>query len=136
MLAFVISRLLQALGVMLAFGGMRVAAAWSLFPNRDLSRSANYVRDVMKLVNENYVDPKVSGYEALARNAMHGMVEGLDPHSEFLEAKDNREFEEDLTGEFGGVGIQVETRLGRVVVVAPMAAINTSGAVPTMFPEL
>lgn len=110
-----------ALGVALAFGGMRVAAAWNLFPNRELSRSANYVRDVMRLVNENYVDPKSSAYETLARNAMHGLVEGLDPHSEFLEAKDNREFEEDLTGEFGGIGIQVETRQGRVVVVAPMA---------------
>ncbi len=110
-----------ALGVTLALGGMRVAAAWSLFPNRELTRSSNYVRDVMRLVNENYVDPKSAGYESLARSAMHGMVEGLDPHSEFLEAKDNREFEEDLTGEFGGIGIQVETRQGRVVVVAPMA---------------
>jgi len=32
------------------------------------------------------------------------MVETLDPHSEFLEAKDNKEFEEDLSGEFGGDG--------------------------------
>jgi carboxyl-terminal processing protease len=49
------------------------------------------------------------------------MVETLDPHSEFLEKKDNEEFEEDLTGEFGGVGIQVETRQNRVVVIAPLA---------------
>ncbi|HUR60392.1 MAG TPA: S41 family peptidase [Opitutaceae bacterium] len=108
-------------GVALSVAGLRVAAAWNLFPNRDLLRSANYVRDVMRLVSENYVDEKTSGYDQLARTALHGMVETLDPHSEFLEAKDNKEFEEDLTGEFGGIGIQVETRQNRVIVIAPLA---------------
>ena len=114
------------LGVMLSFAAIRVAAAWNLLPNRDLSRSSAYVKEVMQLVNENYVDEKSASYDQLARTALHGMVESLDPHSEFLEAKDNREFEEDLTGEFGGIGIQVETRDGRAVVIAPME--GTPGA--------
>jgi carboxyl-terminal processing protease len=109
------------LGVALSAAGLRMAAAWNLFPSRDLSRSTAYVRDVMKLVNENYVDEKSAAYDKLARNAIHGFVETLDPHSEFLEAKDNEELEEDLTGEFGGVGLQVETRQNRVVVIAPLA---------------
>jgi carboxyl-terminal processing protease len=109
------------LGVALSVAGLRVAAAWNLFPSRDLSRSSGYVRDVMRLVNENYVDEHTASYDGLAKNAIHGMVESLDPHSEFLEAKDNEEFEEDLSGEFGGVGLQVETRQNRVVVIAPLA---------------
>ena len=108
-------------GCALSVAGLRVAATWNLLPNRELSRSANYVRDVMRLVSENYVDDKAASYDQLARSALHGMVETLDPHSEFLEAKDNREFEEDLTGEFGGIGIQVETRQNRVIVIAPLA---------------
>ena len=109
------------LGVALTVAGARVAAAWNLFPSRDLSRSASYVREVMQLVGENYVDGKAAAYEQLAKTALHGMVESLDPHSEFLEAKDNEEFEEDLVGEFGGIGIQVETRQGQAVVIAPLA---------------
>ena len=109
------------LGVALAVVGFRVAAAWNLWPNRDLSRSAGYVKDVMRLVNENYVDGKVVGYDQLARSALHGMIESLDPHSEFLEKKNHDEFEEELSGEFGGVGLQVETRQSRVVVIAPLA---------------
>lgn len=109
------------LGVTLAVTGLRMAAAWNLFPSRELSRSSAYVRDVMRLVSENYVDEKAVAYDALARNAMHGMIESLDPHSEFLEKKDNDQFEEDLTGEFGGVGVQVETRNNRIVVIAPLA---------------
>jgi carboxyl-terminal processing protease len=110
-----------ALGIGLSAAGLRVAAAWNLFPSRELSRSASYVKDVMRLVNENYVDAKAAAPDTLAKNAIHGMVESLDPHSEFLEAKDNEEFEEDLTGEFGGVGLQVEIRQNRVLVIAPLA---------------
>lgn len=109
------------LGIALSIVGVRVAAAWNLFPNRELSRSSSYVKQVMQLVSENYVDEKSAAYDSLAKNAIHGMVESLDPHSEYLEAKDNEEFEEDLTGEFGGVGLQVETRQSRVVVIAPLA---------------
>ena len=115
-----------ALGIALSFSAVRVAVAWNLFPARDLSRNANYVRKVMQLVNENYVDEKAAAYDQLAKNAIHGMVESLDPHSEFLEAKDNKEFEEDLTGEFGGIGIEVETRQGKAIVIAPIA--GTPGA--------
>lgn len=116
------------LGIALTVAGARVAVAWNIWPNRDLSRSSGYVKDVMKLVNENYVDDKAVAYDALARNALHGMIETLDPHSEFLEKKDNEEFEEDLTGEFGGVGVQVETRNNRIVVIAPLAGTPSERA--------
>lgn len=109
------------LGVTLTVAAVRVAVAWNLFPSRELTRSAAYVRDVMRIVHENYVDEKAVAYDGLARNALHGMIEALDPHSEFLEKKHNEEFEEDLTGEFGGVGVQVETRNNRIVVIAPLA---------------
>jgi carboxyl-terminal processing protease len=116
------------LGIALTVSVARMAVAWHLWPNRDLTRSAAYVKDVMRLVNENYVDDKSVNYDQLARNALHGMIETLDPHSEFLEKKDNEEFEEDLTGEFGGVGVQVETRNNRIVVIAPLAGTPSERA--------
>jgi carboxyl-terminal processing protease len=116
------------LGLAFAYVGLRVAVAWNIWPSRDLSRNASYVKDVMRLVNENYVDDKAVGYDQLARSALHGMIETLDPHSEFLEKKENEEFEEDLTGEFGGVGIQVETRNNRIVVIAPLAGTPSERA--------
>jgi len=94
---------------------------WSLFPHRDLDRSSAYVREVLQLVHDNYVEAAPAAYDALARHSIHGMVESLDPHSEFLESKDNEELAQDLNGEFGGVGIEVEMRQERIVVVEPMA---------------
>ena len=113
------------LGVVLSVTAGRLAFAWSLWPNRDLNRSSDYMREVLQMVHENYVDDKSSGYDKLSKSAIHGMVESLDPHSEFLESKDNQELEEDLSGEFGGVGIQVENRKGKVIVIAPI--VGTPG---------
>lgn len=110
-----------ALGVTLSLALIEAAARWNFWPGSELARSAKYVRSVMQLVNEYYVDANAARYEQLTRTALHGMVESLDPHSEFLEAKDNAEFEEDISGEFGGIGIQVETRQNRVVVIAALA---------------
>lgn len=109
------------LGAVLVEAWPRVAAAWSLWPDRGLSRASARVREVMKLVHENHVDGAAAGYDRLAREALHGMVESLDPHSEFLEKESRAGFEEDLSGEFGGVGIQVETRQDRIIVIAPVA---------------
>jgi len=108
------------LGIGLSPFAVHFAFTWGLFPNRDLGHASSYVREVMEIVNDNYVDPVAAGYDHLSRSAIHGMVESLDPHSEYLESKDNEELEEDLNGEFGGIGIQVEVRDGRVVVIAPM----------------
>jgi carboxyl-terminal processing protease len=108
------------LGIGLSPFALHFALMWGLFPNRDLSHASSYVQEVMEIVNDNYVDPSAAAYDKLARSAIHGMVETLDPHSEYLESKDNEELEDDLNGEFGGIGIQVEVRDSHVLVIAPM----------------
>jgi carboxyl-terminal processing protease len=108
------------LGFAACLGVIRMSGSWSLFPSRDLDRSSAYLREVLKIVNENYVDPGASNYDTLTRLSIHGMVDSLDPHSEYLESKDNEELEEDLDGEFGGIGIEVETHNGAFAVIAPI----------------
>jgi carboxyl-terminal processing protease len=108
-------------GTVLAFTAANFASAWGLWPNRELDRSSSYVKQVMELVAENYVDGTKAGYDQLTKSALHGLLESLDPHSEFLEARDFKELEEDMNAEFGGIGVQVEMREGRVVVIAPIA---------------
>jgi carboxyl-terminal processing protease len=102
-----------ALGVALTVSALRVATAWNFWPSRDLSRNTSYLRDVMRLVNENYVEQDSAEFDRLARSALHGMLESLDAHSEFLEAKDN---------------VQVETRQNRIVVIASLAGTPSERA--------
>jgi carboxyl-terminal processing protease len=109
------------LGSCVALGVARLAFLWGLFADKDLDRSSEYVREVLQLVNENYVEAKSAKYSDLAHAAIHGIAESLDPHSEFMEAKDYEQLQEDMSSEFGGVGIQVELRKSRIVIVAPIA---------------
>lgn len=109
------------LGVTVSAVALRQAAAWGWLPNWELNRSTGYVRDVIKLVNDNYVEADAVPFDRLSREAIRGLVGSLDPHSEFLEAEDFRFFESDINGDFGGIGVQVEMKDGRVIVIAPMA---------------
>ena len=44
--------------------------------------------------------------DKLIEDAIRGMLESLDPHSSYTDAKETKELEEPLQGEFSGVGIQ------------------------------
>jgi carboxyl-terminal processing protease len=112
-------------GILLAAVVLRLHPGWIVLPDRELDRNAEYFRTVLELVRTNYVDGKKADADQLTRAALDGMVKSLDPHSEFMRADAYRELREDMDGKFGGIGIQVELRGGKVVVVAPIA--NTPG---------
>ncbi len=114
------------LGMALSLGAVRMAAAWGFWPNRDLEKSSGYVREVLKMVNENYVFEEDAKYARLTQAALRGIVGSLDPHSEYMDAKDYKALSEEISSEFGGIGVQVEQRNGHIVVIAPIA--GTPGA--------
>ncbi len=56
----------------------------------------------------------------LIENAIRGMLEGLDPHSAYLNKEEYTELQEGTTGEFGGMGIEVGMEDGFVRVISPI----------------
>ena len=58
--------------------------------------------------------------EKLIREAINGMVRGLDPHSDFLDADAFKELQVSTQGKFGGLGIEVGVEDGVVRVVSPI----------------
>ena len=69
-------------------------------------------------IKSDYVDP-VSD-DKLIKEAINGMVHGLDPHSDFLDAEAFHELQVDTQGKFGGLGIEVGVEDGVVRVVSPI----------------
>ena len=69
-------------------------------------------------IKSDYVEP-VSD-EKLIREAINGMVRGLDPHSDFLDADSYKELQVSTQGKFGGLGIEVGVEDGIVRVVSPI----------------
>jgi carboxyl-terminal processing protease len=76
--------------------------------------------DVLQKVRAEYVDGTNLTYRNLTYSAIKGMVGSLDPHSEFLDAQDYQQLQDDTEGQFGGLGLNVTVQSNYVVVVAPM----------------
>ena len=75
--------------------------------------------EAVEQVEANYVRP-VSRKELL-ETALQGMLQNLDPHSQFINTSEWKAFKRKIEGRFGGIGITVEMDpTGRPRVVAPM----------------
>src|SRR2546430_2241939 len=75
---------------------------------------------VMERVRKDYVDGQNLKYQDLVYGALKGMLNTLDPHSEFMDAEKYKELQNDTQGSFGGLGIVIEVKDNFVTVVAPM----------------
>jgi carboxyl-terminal processing protease len=73
---------------------------------------------VLVAVENEYVDPVDRA--KLVDGAIKGMVADLDPHSAYMPPDEFQVFESDTEGQFGGIGIEVETRNDQLVVLAPI----------------
>ena len=74
--------------------------------------------EVLGIIRQHYVEPVTDA--DLLKNAIRGMLAGLDPHSAYLEKEEFQELKEGTSGEFGGLGIEVGMEDGFVKVVSPI----------------
>ncbi|MES1948242.1 carboxyl-terminal protease [Salinisphaera sp. C84B14] len=74
--------------------------------------------EILNRVKQGYVED-VSD-QALLENSIRGMLDGLDPHSAYLNAEEFKEISISTSGKFGGLGIEVQMANGFVKVVAPI----------------
>lgn len=75
---------------------------------------------VMEKVRKEYVDGQNLKYQDLVYGALKGMLNTLDPHSEFMDPEKFKELQNDTQGAFGGLGIVISMKDNFVTVVAPM----------------
>ncbi len=73
---------------------------------------------VFGMVKTDYVEPVDE--KKLIGDAIGGMVAGLDPHSQYFDKKSFKEFREQTTGRFVGIGIEMGMEDGLVKVVSPI----------------
>lgn len=74
--------------------------------------------EVLDRIRSSYVEPISDA--TLLENAIRGMLDGLDPHSAYLDEEAFRDLQEATSGEFGGVGIEVAIEDGLVRVISPI----------------
>ena len=85
----------------------------------DVYQQARLFDDVLSHVSAYYVDSIPQG--DLYQKATTGLLEQLkDPYSVLLQNDDYRQLTETTTGNYGGLGIQIDVRDGWITVVAPL----------------
>jgi carboxyl-terminal processing protease len=114
-LVTVVLALNLAIGAKIYFSSAHAADAKDS-PDANLERFA----DVLEKVRSSYVDGTNLTYHMLITSALKGMVGSLDPHSEFMDADDYQQLQDDTEGQFGGLGLVVAMKDGFVTIVAPM----------------
>ncbi|GAB2537043.1 S41 family peptidase [Rhodanobacter koreensis] len=83
----------------------------------DLEDIRNFSR-VYEVVRQAYVE-KVDN-KTLMKAAITGMLSGLDPHSEYLDKDGLAQLNEDTTGQYSGLGIEVMQEDGGLRIVSPI----------------
>ncbi len=112
--------LLGILGLNLILGAQIYIGQAQAAGREDVYANMEVFTRVLELVRQNYVDGSKVSYEDLVNGALKGMINTLDPHSEFMDARKFDDLRKDTSGEFGGVGIVVSLRDNAITVVAPM----------------
>lgn len=74
--------------------------------------------EVFDKVKNDYVE-SIDDKE-LIESAIRGLLEGLDPHSSYLDETAFQSLQEGTSGEFGGLGIEISMENGFVKVIAPI----------------
>ena len=110
--------LILALGLA---GGIFIGATFSESSpvQNDLNKDIQKFKEVLTLVDRNYVD-EVNTSD-LVEDAIAHMLNKLDPHSYYISAKDKVAANEDLQGNFEGIGVEFNIFKDTIVVVTPLS---------------
>ncbi|MEP6768700.1 MAG: S41 family peptidase [Acidobacteriota bacterium] len=113
------SRLLVSIALLGAATLLGGALGGKLFasPEREVPPLDEYA-DILTTLGE--WSPEPVAPEKFVYASIHGMLARLDPHTAFLEPDEYAAMREKQQGSFFGLGIQIQKRMGKITVIAPM----------------
>src|SRR6266853_5511913 len=99
-------------------GYSQVGPRGATTPSAETSRQLEVLGKVLEIVRSDYVDKPDD--EKLVTAAIEGILKALDPHSSYMDAKSYRDMPTTTSGQFGGLGMQVNMEDGLLKVVSPI----------------
>ena len=82
--------------------------------------------DVLDQVDRQYVTPVDD--KKLIQSALEGMLTSLDPHSDYLTPDAYNDLQDQTRGEYGGLGLEIQSDDGAVKVISPIDGTPASRA--------
>lgn len=74
---------------------------------------------VLNIINSYYIDTVST--QKLTEYAIVGMLKELDPHSSYMNEEDGKKFDEQMQGNFEGIGVQFNILNDTIEVIAPIS---------------
>ncbi|HTA40905.1 MAG TPA: S41 family peptidase [Bryobacteraceae bacterium] len=115
---FIIPLMVLGSAVIGGMYGPQLPVASAASTDDDVKSSMKQFTKVYDEVERNFADP-VSPDKAIYKGAIPSMLRTLDPHSNFFDPKDLEALREDQRGHYYGVGMSVQGRNGKTIVMAP-----------------
>ena len=100
-------------GLITVYANLRHAGHSSSDPN-----ALKLLREAYSAVLQSYIEKPDSN--KLVLKMVDGMLAALDPHSAYLPPEPYHDMEVQMSGSFGGVGIELGTKDGKLTVIAPI----------------
>src|SRR5215470_3070686 len=100
-------------------GHTQVGPQGTSTPSVEINRQRELLGKILSIVRSDYVDKPDDG--KLLSAAIDGIIKSLDPHSSYMDAKSYRDMQTATSGQFGGLGMQVNMDAdGLLKVVSPI----------------
>src|ERR1044071_3646272 len=96
-----------------SFSASRTENGRATVPNgasRDVKNIVADMSEMMDLIRSNYASGNTVDAGSLSKSALEGALGSLDPHSNFFDANEYREFLEEQQSEYSGVGAVIAER--------------------------
>ncbi len=121
--------ILAAILVVAFTSGYYVGVEEATITNPDDELDFSLFWEAYNRLKDNYVDSEQIDDEEIVHGAIRGMVDSLDdPHTSFYDQKESKEFLDDVSGQYGGVGMEVGIRNGELRVISPLDGTPASRA--------
>lgn len=107
-------------GISFAAGAVTQAAGHAKAGNEDVYKYLNPFVDCLAIIRDKYVDEDKTNPRDLVYGALQGMVNTLDPFSQFMTPDEYKDMQTETAGNFGGLGIEIAIKDDRLTVISPI----------------
>jgi carboxyl-terminal processing protease len=112
--------LLALCGVSFAAGVATQSLSQKKADAEDVYKYLQPFADALAIIREKYVDVDKTDPKLLVYGALNGMVNTLDPFSQFMPPEEFKDMREETSGKFGGLGIEIALKDERLTVISPI----------------
>ncbi|MCL5006781.1 MAG: S41 family peptidase [Patescibacteria group bacterium] len=98
-----------------------VSGVSNLSTPSNINANFNVFWQVWDILKNDYLNAGALNNQSLVYGAVTGLTNSLnDPYTEFFQPSDSTQFNQDISGNFGGIGAEIDIKSGQLIVLAPL----------------